>query len=344
MSSFLRAIFSSLLFSLLKRRSAMDKNTKNANMILDSTSAFKTTPFVVLFRSWAAEFLNSESDDTDITKFLQQIEVSVIMHQKMPHGPEHEFLLLETKHRFKGASKCILLERSVSDGEEPQPRSSVETTPSLIESIKQIASSLTVSPSDLGSMEEGHSSLSQLPFTDKLTLISTEIADAASESIDKDKLDKFKRFTAIDRFAGESFVFSMERQGKCARYFKPKNPISLFEVAILAEVVHDKYPQYSLLRSQCYFYSSAIYQALEHYFGSSESFCFANLKSYEGPGLGKIIINNCYLSGKFGRYKGALVSTVDTDTIAAIVTLYKEEYNKEISDVIFIFFNHCRHH
>ena len=101
-------------------------------------------------------------------------------------------------------------------------------------------------------------------------------------------------------FLEENFIHSPRLCGQNVQYFKP-NHLSLFELALLANVVHDLYPTYSLLGRQCYFYANLVYTAAKIHFGV----CPCPSKNIdETQDMVYIIDSHWHLSNKFGRWKG----------------------------------------
>ena len=74
----------------------------------------------------------------------------------------------------------------------------------------------------------------------------------------------------VDRFLGQNYVPSAQWPGKNVRYFKPDH-LTLFELVLIANVVHRMYPTSSVLGEQCHFYVRLVYTALEKYFCTSAS-------------------------------------------------------------------------
>jgi hypothetical protein len=301
-----------------------------ANMLLNDSAVTKTDFFFSAFSLWAREYMETAPDPT-LDNFLKEIEVTCVMHNKMATSPEHEFLILETKHRETGAVRPLILERTIED-QDPKA-STAEKSPGeaynrLLNTIRSMASA----PSSIASMEEGHSSsssLSSLSNVDKLTVVSTQVADVLSRSTELS--DKFTACDANDQFLGQKFVFDSKWHGENVRHFKPKNRLSLYEVALLANLVHKEFPKYNLLTVQCFFYADLVYRALEHRFGS-QSGSSENVK--ENQDDLKVHIDNSVLSDKFGRYKGALLSKMAPKVVEDIVEKFTAAYAVEIVQVI----------
>ena len=81
-----------------------------AAMLLNPSSITHTDLFLYTLKSWGKEFCAS---NPNYIEFLSQINVMVIMHNKMPQLPQHEFLVIETKDRL-GRVTPVILERTVA--------------------------------------------------------------------------------------------------------------------------------------------------------------------------------------------------------------------------------------
>lgn len=308
-----------------------------AALLLNPSYATPTAIYLFILSQWGVDFCKS---DPDASHFLSQIEVTCIMHNKMPVAPEHEFLVIETQDRL-GKIKSLILERTVGltqdaditdQGRDTQPGDGFVK---LLKKMKQIGSDAVISGSQasyLSSMEEGSmsntlSALSSLGPVDKATLLSTRSADILSDSL-KLTLDDHPDSSAIDQFLGERYVFSPNWHGQNIRHFKPKKTLSLFELAILADVVHNEFPKYTLLKEQCYFFAGLIYSVIEYRFGVASS-----SKSNEYQDRDLVQIDGSRLSNKFGRWRGALISNVDHREVLDIVSKYEVAYALEIAKV-----------
>ena len=297
-----------------------------AGCLMEPGSTTSTGLFLLALRGWGYDFLSSEPDP-DPSKFLEEVQVTCILHNKMPASPEHEFLVIETKDR-EGFVRPLILERTVrlqGDQDSADLESAQNTAPGqgarkLFERFQQIYR--TMLPPGPESSEEGSSLLPQtsptasaLSLVDRLTTSSALSADLISQPLYSKLFKEVRDTPAIDRFLGQDYVFSAEWQGQNIRHLKPGRPLSLFEFAILAEAVHSKFPLYSLLREQCYFFAGAVYSAVLHEFGADS----------EGPSGG--------LPQKYGRWGGALVSLVPDAVVLEIVAEYRAKRDSEILKV-----------
>lgn len=306
-----------------------------ATILLNPDYATPTSIFLIVLSKWGSEFCESNSDPNH---FLSQIEVTCVMHNKMPNEPEHEYLVVETQDRL-GKIKSLILERTVGSADNTQDVSPGEGFLKLSKRLTQIACDTMISssqPSYLTSMEEGTVShtLSSLSPWDKVTVSSTRSADLLAESfkdnlqkLHKHKLDDLHDSPAFDQFLGENYVFSQKWHGQNVRHLKPMKKLSLFELAVLADVVHNEFPKYKLLKEQCYFFAGLIYSAIEYRFGVASS------SSHVSTNQELVQIENSQLTNRYGRYNGVLVSNVEHQDVVDIVLKYEIAYALEIAKV-----------
>jgi len=100
------------------------------------------------------------------------------------------------------------------------------------------------------------------------------------------------------------------------QYFLP-NHLTLFELAILAHVVHKEFPTYLLLGEDCYFYAALVYQAAKIYFGARP---VANPDKTQDDLIYHI---NKHLPIRYGRWNGLMVKRVNPRAVSNVVAKYK---------------------
>jgi hypothetical protein len=255
---------------------------------------------VHLLESWAKA-------DPNPLSILSDLRVTTIMHNKMPNSPEHEFLVVKTEDQEQ-KTRLFILERTVDPVLGTVPG---EGRPTALESAKQLcaAMSTTSSDSDLASVEEGVAKI------DRLTITSVQAAKMISDSVDNKG-----SYTAVDRFMGRSYVYSKDRHGENVRFLIPNRSLSLYQLAIIAKAVHNRFPNYDVLKEQCYFHAGLIYSAVLHHFGALSS---------ENQQEEISIVSGL----KYGRYRGLKVKTIDHQDVLNIVDDFKAGYAKAMADV-----------
>ena len=142
-------------------------------------------------------------------------------------------------------------------------------------------------------------------------MATVKAAHAVSES-----LDKLDCPTALDQFLREAFVDSPQyTSARCVRQLKSKN-LKLFELVLLAHVVHMEAPTYTCLKHNCYWYITTFFDAIVVCWGPDPSTTPGDLRketkfdaNLDAPGRGnglKITTSNAQeISIILSKYKGA---------------------------------------
>jgi hypothetical protein len=286
-------------------------------LIYDNEGIMGVKQFLFNMMSWAM------NTDDDFDKVLSDIEVVSIMHNKVPEAPEHEFLIVETVDR-EGTKKHFILERMMSKiltiG---NPPTEVYRGTKLLPLVKDLVNSICSSDDELSNLESGTFG-SSVP--DKAFLTSIESVKVISEHLDKkEKLEN----VAIDRFLGEAKVFEKRWHGQIVQYFKP-NDLTLFQLAIIADVINKLFPTYTSLDKHCYFFAALVYAIAKDVAKIRPS-----VNADEGGDMRYTI--DSHLADRFGRWKGLKVASVDPELVYQIVKVYKKEETKMISSVRFNF-------
>jgi hypothetical protein len=271
-----------------------------ATHIFNPRATLDPSLMVHLLETWAR-------DDPHPMSILSDIRVTILMHNKMLNAPEHEFLVVETEDSV-GTRRLFVLERTTDPGLGTVP---AESRASAFASVKELCATMTSSTSELASVEEG------LQNIDRLTLGTVKAA-----SIISDSLDKKGSYTAVDRFVGSDYVFSVPRQARNLRFLRPNKRFSLYQLALIARAVQQRFSTYDVLKEQCYFHAGVIYSAVQHQFGSL---------STENP---EECLEVALPSGfRCGRYLGFKVQSVDRRDVLRIIDDFNEAYAKAIDKV-----------
>ena len=329
----------SALFSKPRNTMALQSGWE---LVFDSTAKHSTNAFLCFFYT---EAFQAKFDPN--LEVLERLIVDKIIHKKIPEPPEHEFLLIHTHDTLESNKlRRFILERTVySDRTKIQetpdvPDLNIEThhktlSANLFDIIKRFMENIATilsSESDSAlassqlSMEEGtshtfsHSSSvahDSLSITDSVTVSVSESADAVSvavaESLDQDKIP------ALDRFLGDHYVGLPRWTGTELRGFRPKN-LMMFQLVLLANVVHQKYPKYTQLGPSCLFYASLVYKAAEMFGGN------AGAVGGHAPQL-------------IGHWQGVKVTKVDSQMVSRVVGNFKRALSHQIAEVNVCSFN-----
>ena len=311
-------------------------NMDEVGKILDSSCIVSTSAMLFALVGWGCDFFKRQPDSS-ISDFLSQVQVTCILHNKMPQSPEHEFLVVETKNLGSGAIHSFILERTVRLPPDDTSKPNSSSNPSkpgdgfnrLSTRVHQIYQTILPSAQpqphsddlELQSLEDTQpllpsqqptSPASQLSMIDRLTASTAISTQLLSESL-RSNLKDIHNSDAEDYFLGEDFVYSPEWLGENIRALIPRRPLSLFEFTVLAHTMHCRYPKYTLLREQCYFFARLVYSAVAHEFGSDDP----------GPGS--------KLPQRYGHWGGTMVSHVDSAEVLDILAAYRQKYLEETS-------------
>lgn len=280
-----------------------------AAVVLGPSNVLTTDSFLIILQQWAS------SDPSA----LSRIRVSCVMHNKMPQSPEHEYLVIETVDS-EGKIKLLILERTVGETAE-KPDIPGDGHIRFLKSIKEkIVGSLDSGAAPYNLLEEGYLlDPHSLSFIDKVTTLCSQSSNSITNSLN----DLLRNSPAIDRFLGEKFALSPAWHGQCIRHFKPTTTFTLFQLALLADLVHNSYPNYTLLGEQCYFFAGLIYSAAKHHFGQNAD-----------ENADSAYIENSFQLRKFGRWNGVMVQSVDPQKVCSVVENFLAAERAEAEKVI----------
>ena len=203
---------------------------------------------VHLLESWAKE-------NPDPMSILSDLQVTAIMHNKLLHPPEHEFLVVKTEDRA-GTTRLFILERTTDTALVTVP---AENRASAFASVKELCATMTSSTSELASVEEG------LQNIDRFTLGTVKAASILLDSLDQKGKGSH---TALDRFMGSHYVFSKPHHARNVQFLQPDRRLSLYQLVLIARAVQQRFSTYDVFKEQCYFHAGVIYSAVLHHFGS----------------------------------------------------------------------------
>jgi hypothetical protein len=152
--------------------------------------------------------------------------------------------------------------------------------------------------------------------------------------ISTESTGKFKLAYAQDQFTGGKNVNdSGSVLGQIVWQIQPQS-LSLFQVIILADVVHNYAPLYSLFRCQCYWFAFII--------------CAVILKTCTCSSIGSpdlhteddiCIPPNSYLPNLAGRWMGILVRGVEEAVLKIMIEKYNARCAEKLDEVRCIFYS-----
>jgi hypothetical protein len=176
--------------------------------------------------------------------------------------------------------------------------------------------SLLQSPSRL-LRTRSHGYTSQVSLHDKFTLGSVRIINSSASSFDRD---------AEDRVLGRDML---KQIGQVVTQIKPHHKLSLFEIGILADVIHRDKLNYSLLQYQCYWLVETMCQIIVLIYGND-----LKSKSATKNALDPLPPSQ-YLPNLSCRWNSLLISTPKDDALKRIGDEYVKRRDEEFLKVDF---------
>ena len=291
----------------------MTRELDVASMVFDPNSCMTTNHVLFLFNCWVS--IPPSEDSSKPVNILSQFKVRTITHNKRPYSRvENDFLIIETMDQ-SNKTYLFILQRTVSrpgvtlvPDDEPSPpyRTRFERIRNFIATL---AASITVPhESHLPISTEEGSSSSSSSSSPSTTFDALSIGDSPGKS---------DQFPVVDRFLGQNYVHSAQWHGQIVRSLKPDH-LTLFELVLLAHVVHEMHPTSSILGEQSCFYVRLVYAALENLF------CLSTSKSaHESKDLERNIDSH-------------LSNNIEEETVSKVISMYKIAYLEQVAKVFFI--------
>jgi len=295
------------------------KMSTDAEDLLFETTTSTTKLFLFIIASWAHR--------SKVPQLItDRFRVRCIIHTKNSYPPEQEYLVIETEDTTNGKIHLQGLERYASHTTTSPPPEQSDKAAKLFATFRN----LLKTGSSHSSIEEGLGSTSTgLTSYDQILVSTTQAADLVMDSLKKSGGYRL----AVDQFVGGGRILEKEYHGRIVQYFKPKN-LSLFELAVLAHVVHEANPIYDVLDTQCYYYAALVYAVAAKY---SE---VLTDESADDSRTDLVEIKGSYFSNRYGRWKGMKVTHVDPDSsvVHAILARFKEERDAQLAEVFVTIF------
>jgi len=324
----------------------MDFEVRGIELLLQRDGKNSTEQYLYYFLSEAIQ-----AKEDPYKEVLDRFIVDKIGLDECVKPPQHEFLAIDTLDtRDNDKKRQIILERMLAAEPNSNPNlannihpnaadidTNIDINPDpnpflskLSEKIKTIADCVAAtlialtSDSDLASdqlssMEEGScrppSVASEcISMTDSVTVSVSEAAESVSDAV-SDSLDKNKT-AAGDRFLGEWYTTSGQwrGEGRNLESFSP-NKLTVFELVLIAYVVHKLYPYYTKLGTNCYFFAGLVYAVAKRYGGVR-------------PGT-----TTCNLLAQHGRWNGVKITRVKQHHVDRVLAEFKQLKSTQLAAV-----------
>lgn len=315
--------------------------------LIDSISTFDTQTFLCNMTQLAMRSPNPRAVQN---RFM----VKCLMHCKDIQAStiSHEFILVELADTQRTSSEplFIALERmlSPSHGRPSQTNfmehpDSATVLKSVEQTLKEVPANLLASKSKstesdplspyqavtTDEFELTPSSPSpsyQLPFFDTVSLAATSATHTSTQST-----SKFYR--ADDRFIGSKNLGLHKNLALNIRHICPQF-LSLFDLAVLADAVHNHDPLYSIFKHQCFWFARIICDVVAREYTCTTITSKANFVAIDDV----FIPRNSYLPNLEGRWIGFKISRVE-EAISSVMSANFRKYLQEMENEVRFIFN-----
>lgn len=284
--------------------------------------------------------LNSTVDPPELEGILNRFMVKTITLNKHTNSSQHEYLtfeIMDTQDDL-GRAYLIFLERTTSDIPRDSdyftehPDSSIILS-NIMKIFEPSGDDYPPAPNNMRDDDIAPLFHSTPPSN---TSVVSQVMDAASLASAQacyrsaEILAKTKTVCANDQFLLGQQSRLTHGRGRIIRQLQP-DALSLFDLIILANTVHDHDPLYSLLKRQCYWFANVIYLVV-----SSTYNCRHDVIQAGDDEQDHIRIPlNTYLPDKAGRWMGVLVSKVSETVIPVMKEKFEACRAKELTKVFF---------
>ena len=313
--------------------------TMNHDAFLQIIDSFNTLETSALLRDLENAILFSE-DDPEIT--LNRFMVPTVTHCKdtSSSSPQHECLILRLTDTLGSELRDLfmILERTASNKLVPSSYFMTHSDSlSILETIVQALRDLPEcfrpnsndSPPPIDELESTagstvsspNASSRNLSFLDTASLSAVNVVGASMSSVSTD-------YHADDRFVGgkhlETYALYSHNIQQIAC-----NSLSLFDLVVLADTVHNHNPLYSIFKSQCFWFCSIICRII-----SREYDCNSATPTEPLQDENIRIPPNEYLPKFGGRcFGGLLVSVVEEAVIEVVLSNFKRNRRERMENV-----------
>ena len=339
------------MFNFLTRLSSMFVHSKQPHTRMfqqpgeESFSSLLVEDLCTNTDAFLTVYRDGISRSPDPVAAMTRFQVQNITGNKGSEFTEHELLSVKVLDRKTHCVYNFYIERSASpkDSHSSDYTSDSPISPKLASSVSASTSSISAtdnnktsapspefhplltldnpsgsllpSPSPSASQSSLVSS-SQYPLRERLTLALTQVMHSSSTSLDCRAED---RILGRGMFVRNSKIF--RDIGHVVRQISPIEDLSLFELGILVDVIHNEAPVYSLLNNQCYWFVNAICDLVVIMYGDKD-----RLSGIKGP--------SDYLPNLAGRWKSMRIVAPHKESLKRMVIKFTERQDREFSEVL----------
>ena len=291
-----------------------------AQAIPDSFASLLAPVFCTNTDAFLAVYRYGISESSDPVAALTRFYIEIITRNKSSTFSEHELISVTVKDEEKRESYNFYIIRNASRSETlvsrfpPSTPSLVSIFSSAVDSVKGRTQAVQTfaQPSELEfpllalNTSSDSTSLvlptpSQYSLGENLTLASTQVINSSATSFDR---------VAEDRILGRRLEV------------KPLK-LSLYELGILVDVVHNEAPNYCLLQNQCYWFMGMIFNVI------------SLLYSQELRKDPETMTPAHYLPNLCGRWKNLLIVAPKDEALRRVAIKFSERREELFSKVYF---------
>ena len=333
---------------------------------------FRVTSMEFRKTNWDAEHefltlkVSGETAD-EVHRFILERTVSINDHDDLDSTTIDQFFNHEDSQKLLDTVSKVIQPISSSSSSGPSPSlASLESVavagaalaagPALLIPLvlNSTSSSSSSSSNLLPLINEGvHTPLPSLEYSyfDRTSMAMAEILQAVSrtkvgsyvsKSLNKPKPPKDSR--AEDQFVGGDMLNSIDYNllfGTRVGDIQPKT-LTLFHLALLAHVVHQEYPLYSLFSNQCYWYSSTIFyaaQIIDQHLSNINQNLKIHLDDKSDRQFDDFFLPfHLFQPKEAGRWKGIQISGCKEVVLSTVVEKFYLQLDKFMLKVSYIFF------
>ncbi len=272
--------------------------------------------------------------------------VSIVGINKATGSPQHESLTVSVDDGDTGNNHLFIIERnasirSVKDNVMFESFIASPDSKSVLESIQQALQDMSAAASNIASTSLQVFALGRPspPLSESMIplLPSTNVHASPSNSTPPSSsylsrslsaavaaTRSSSRSSPAVKLEAEDTILGVKKQdlGRSMRQYDPEG-LCLFQLVVLAHVVHKIAPTYALFESQCYWYANVIFEVILLLFPSKS-------RTSAPPGSSPTVrLPDEYLPKEAGRWFGVLIN--DPRVVSAVVTIAKTQFESQLA-------------
>jgi hypothetical protein len=280
----------------------------------DEFSPFLAADLHSKLRQYVQTYFNAAKHSGSPDEAFMRHIVDVVGVNKVRAGPLHESFTASVKDNDTTKLHAFVLERTASD-RAVNPEASFAYCTQFPDS-KTVVDTIQVALNDDMGSQSAEPSESQPPSASHPSLFARAVHKAMAAA--RSSVQSFE-VEADDTISG----MKNQELGACVRQYEPVG-LTLFHLVLIALIVHDVAPIYSLFESQCYWFANVIFDVIVSIYPS---------KTHLRPppaSSPRVILPADYLPNQSGQFFGITIN--DPRVLQAVVDVVKSRFEaaKEI--------------